>query len=183
MSESKEKKQKLDDIESLDDTEVTGDINIRTNDGKEYKIPKKFAFISGLIKAAIEKDTETKNLDINVSDNSFKHIYQYMLHHEGIEQNTIKQPLESENLADSCSYKWDAEFIEPIAESKTRQDIIDMMNAANYLDIKGLLQLSCARFACFMKNKTLAQQPRALFKGIFTDEEINQYLKDNNMYE
>ena len=56
--------------------------------------------------------------------------------------------------------------------------------AANYLDIKSLLELSCAKVASLIKNKTVAEI-RAFFniENDFTPEEEAQIQEENRWAE
>lgn len=47
----------------------------------------------------------------------------------------------------------DAEFIDKIGE--TRQQLYDLILAANYMDIKSLLHLGCAKVASLIKGQPL----------------------------
>jgi len=49
--------------------------------------------------------------------------------------------------------KWDAEFIDKVGEN--RQLLYDLILAANYLDIKSLLHLGCAKVGSLIKGQPL----------------------------
>ena len=52
-----------------------------------------------------------------------------------------------------CKDSWDADFIDKIG--KDRQNLYDLILAANYMDIKGLLHLGCAKVASLIKGQPL----------------------------
>lgn len=52
-----------------------------------------------------------------------------------------------------CPHKWDADYIDKIGE--TRQQLYDLILAANYMDIKSLLHLGCAKVASLIKGQPL----------------------------
>ena len=54
---------------------------------------------------------------------------------------------------DSCPHKWDADYIDKIGD--TRQQLYDLILAANYMDIKSLLHLGCAKVASLIKGQPL----------------------------
>ena len=60
----------------------------------------------------------------------------------------IEKPLKSANMADVVS-PWDANFVELDHEM-----LFELILAANYVDIKSLLDLSCAKVASMMKDKS-----------------------------
>jgi len=52
-----------------------------------------------------------------------------------------------------CKDKWDAEFIDNIGIN--RQQLYDLILAANYMDVKSLLHLGCAKVASLIKGQPL----------------------------
>lgn len=71
---------------------------------------------------------------------------------------------------------WYADFI----ESKSNSEVLRLTLAANYLDIRPLLDLNCARIASFIKGKTPEEIRTNL--GIvvdFTHEEEAQIRAEN----
>jgi len=62
--------------------------------------------------------------------------------------------------------------------------MFDLILAANYLDIKGLLDITCKRVAGMIKGKT-PEEIRKLFniKCDFTEEEIEEVRKENSWCE
>ena len=61
----------------------------------------------------------------------------------------IEKPLKSTNLAEVVP-EFDAKYI----DIENLEEIFDIILAANYLDIKPLLDLSCAKIASLIKGKT-----------------------------
>jgi len=68
--------------------------------------------------------------------------------------------------------EWDVTFINSVDLDTT----FDVINAANYMDIKPLLDLSCAKIASLMKGKT-AEEIRTMFniECDLTEEELKEY--------
>ncbi|XP_021859004.2 SKP1-like protein 1A [Spinacia oleracea] len=71
--------------------------------------------------------------------------------------------------------KWDAEFVN--VDQKT---LFDLILAANYLDIKSLLDLTCQTVADMIKNKS-PEEIREIFhiKNDYTPEEEAEVRKEN----
>jgi len=88
---------------------------------------------------------------------------EYMNHHKGIEPPIIEKPLRSKIMKDVCKDPWDAEFIDKIGEN--RQQLYDLILAANYMDIKSLLHLGCAKVASLIKGQPLEKIKDILSKG------------------
>ena len=78
----------------------------------------------------------------------------------------IEKPLKSNNMAENVE-KWDAEFID-----LDDTELFKIVNAANYLMIQSLLDLSCAKIASYIKGKS-TQEIRDRFNIVndFTEEE------------
>jgi len=76
-----------------------------------------------------------------------------MTHHAGVEPPIIEKPLRSKLMKDVCKDKWDAEFIDNIGNN--RQQLYDLILAANYMDVKSLLHLGCAKVASLIKGQPL----------------------------
>ena len=77
----------------------------------------------------------------------------------------IEKPLKSENMAEVVP-DWDAKFVEI-----DQADLFELILAANYMDIKSLLDLTCAKVASLIKGKT-PEQIRKTFNIVndFTPE-------------
>jgi len=69
----------------------------------------------------------------------------------------------SKEMKQVCSDPWDAQYIDKIGD--TRQDLYDLILAANYMDIKGLLHLGCAKVASLIKGQPLEKIKDILSKG------------------
>jgi S-phase kinase-associated protein 1 len=128
-------------------------ITLKSKDQEEIQLERKFAFISKLVKTSLEADTTTE-LDIpGVEATILQLVVDYMTHHKGVEPAIIEKPLRSKNMKDVCKDSWDAEYIDKIGED--RQKLYDLILAANFLDIKSLLHLGCAKVASLIKGQPL----------------------------
>jgi S-phase kinase-associated protein 1 len=138
------------DEKGLDDGE--GDISLVSKDEKQsFTLPKKYAFLSKLVKCTSEQDREATQIDLHsVQSNILSGIVSYLNHHKGVEPKEIKKPLRSLDIAKVVDDNWDATFI----NSFVQQELHDIIVAANYMDIPSLLHLGCARVASLIKGKT-----------------------------
>jgi len=87
----------------------------------------------------------------------------YMNHHKGVEPPIVEKPLRSKVMKDVCKDPFDAEFIDRIGEN--RQALYDLILAANYMDIKSLLHLGCAKVASLIKGQPLEKIKDILSTG------------------
>ncbi len=115
----------------------------------------------------------------NVKSAILKKIIEFCRHAKDSPPNEIEKPLKSASMQDVVTDKWYATFIELDQET-----LFEVILAANYLDIKPLLELGCANVAAMMKGKT-PDQIRALFhiEKDFTPEEENQIIAENKWAE
>jgi S-phase kinase-associated protein 1 len=98
-----------------------------------------------------------------------KKVVDFLEYHSDSEHGfkEIPQPLPSANLSDFL-FEWDCKFVDDL----TQDELFEIILAANYLEVKTLLTLACAKVASLMKGKT-PEEIRKKFgiKSDFTPEE------------
>jgi len=142
-------------IKGLDDDKDSGKpLKLSSKDKKDFTVERKHAFISTLVKTSLENDDKAEEVPIpGVTGAILDLVVNYMKEHKGVEPPIIEKPLRSKVMKDVCPHKWDAEYIDKIGE--TRQQLYDLILAANYMDIKSLLHLGCAKVASLIKGQPL----------------------------
>ncbi len=133
-------------------------ITIISNDNIEYKVNKKFLSISNFLNTALELENN-KIINVNVNSNILSIILEYINHHQGTPGKIPEQPLRSKNLKDLIDEQ-DANFINKIGgetenEPEKRKVLYELITACNYLDLKCLLYISCAKIASLIKGEPL----------------------------
>ena len=90
----------------------------------------------------------------------------------------IEKPLKSANMAEVVG-EWDANFV-----GIDQEMLFELILAANYMDIKSLLDLTCAKVASMIKGKT-PEEIRKTFNIVndFTPEEEAQVREENKWCE
>jgi len=147
---------------SLD--EVTGTLKLVSKDKKEFDVDRKNALISTLIKTSLDTDDKASEVPIpGVVSTILLEVINYMNHHKGVEPPIIEKPLRSKVMKDVCKDPFDAEYIDRIGEN--RQALYDLILAANYMDIKSLLHLGCAKVASLIKGQPLEKIKDILSTG------------------
>jgi len=143
------------DIKGLDDDkDATKPLKLTSKDKKEFVVERKQAFISTLVKTSLENDDKAEEVPIpGVSGAILDLVVQYMKEHKGVEPPIIEKPLRSKVMKDVCPHKPDADYIDKIGDN--RQQLYDLILAANYMDIKSLLHLGCAKVASLIKGQPL----------------------------
>ena len=153
-------------------------ITLKSNDGALFTLNEKAVLRSNLIAGILvdfEDNTEVPLPDVNGT--TLGRIVEYLKHYENSEPKPIPKPLKNSHI-DEILDEWDFNFVDniPLDES------IDLLNAANYMDIAPLLQLACCRIASEMIDRPV-DEVRELF-GITSDmskeemEELDKYPID-----
>eukprot|EP00470_Lotharella_oceanica_P005665 CAMPEP_0170166450 /NCGR_PEP_ID=MMETSP0040_2-20121228/92_1 /TAXON_ID=641309 /ORGANISM="Lotharella oceanica, Strain CCMP622" /LENGTH=181 /DNA_ID=CAMNT_0010404153 /DNA_START=48 /DNA_END=593 /DNA_ORIENTATION=+ len=155
MSEAKAAEKPKEEVNGLDAEVKDEMITLKSKDGKSIEVNKKYAFISAVIKTSLENDADAKEVPIpGVKYDTLEHIVKYMNHHKGTEPAIIDKPLRNKKMSENVKDKWDAPFIDEIGNGN-RQPLYDLILAANYMDIKALLHLGCAKVASLIKGQPL----------------------------
>lgn len=162
----KDKKEKRDEeVGGLDDdASSSSSIKLVSKDKKVFVVSRKNAIISNLVKTTLEQDASASEVPIpGVTGEILEKLVTYMNHHAGTEPPIIPKPLRSKEMKQVCSDAWDAEYIDKIGD--VRQDLYDLILAANYMDVKSLLHLGCAKVASLIKGQPLEKIKEILSKG------------------
>jgi len=122
----------------------------------------------------IKKDTGTDEMIPlpNVNGKILAKVIEYCRYHvEAVRKGADDKPLKSEDDVKA----WDAEFVKV-----DQATLFDLILAANYLNIKGLLDLTCQTVANMIKGKT-PEEIRKTFniKNDFTPEEEEEVRREN----
>mmetsp|Transcript_50942 Transcript_50942/g.77411 ORF Transcript_50942/g.77411 Transcript_50942/m.77411 type:complete len:109 (+) Transcript_50942:219-545(+) len=104
---------------------------------------------------------------------------EYAEKHRNNNPPEIEKPLRTTNLAELVD-PFDAKFI----DIENLEELFEIILAANYLDIKSLLELSCAKVASLIKGKS-PEEIRKIFniQNDFTPEEEAQIREENKWAE
>ena len=144
-----------------------------SSDNQKIEIDTESAQKSHLLKGLIT-DFNSQQEPIQLPDIKYdilKKVVEYLTYYKDKVPKDIPKPMPSANLSEVID-EWDVNFINNIE----LDNVFDLINAANYMDIPSLLDLSCAKIASLMKGKT-AQEIRTMFniECDLTDEELKEY--------
>lgn len=121
-------------------------ITIITNDAKKFYLNKTQCIKIKLFKNLLEIFYE-KIIIINLTSNIFKKIYEFLIMYDKVDLkvdlNNEYNPLELYFSKDDLSY----------LDKFSIDDIIELINACNYLEYSYLLELSCKKLAILLNNK------------------------------
>jgi len=169
----------MDDPDKIDDR----DVELVSKNSEKLMVKRRAILMSGLIKDMLEEQDEEEDEDVptiptpNVESKPLKKVIEYVMYHHVNPADEIEKPLKGK-IEDVIS-DWDQKFIE-IDQSL----LIELIMAANYLNIKDLLDLTCAKVASMLKGKS-PEQIREMFgiENDFTPEEEAKIREENKWCE
>ncbi|XP_044970863.1 SKP1-like protein 1 [Hordeum vulgare subsp. vulgare] len=160
-------------------------ITLKSSDGEEFDVDKTVAMESVTLRHMIEDECADNAIPLpNVNSKILSRVIEYC------KQHVQARPKPADSAAADASSSsspaaapaptvdmknWDAEFIKV-----DQATLYDLILAANYLDIKGLLDLTCQTVADMIKGKT-PEEIRKTFniENDFTPEEEAEIRKEN----
>eukprot|EP00389_Voromonas_pontica_P008768 GDKH01013336.1.p1 GENE.GDKH01013336.1~~GDKH01013336.1.p1 ORF type:complete len:165 (+),score=37.55 GDKH01013336.1:142-636(+) len=156
-------------------------VKLTSQSGEVFEVDVEVAKMSKLIDGMIENmgDDLDENIPLpNVKSNILAKVIEYCRHHKDNPPEEIVKPLKSANLSEVVS-EWDDQFV-----NVEQETLFELILAANYLDIKHLLDLTCAKVASMIKGKT-PEEIRKQFNIVndFTPEEEAQVREENKWVE
>merc|ERR1711964_387728 len=133
-------------LDDEDDEELTL-ISCDEENPAKFTISRKAALMCNLVKNIIEGDKTCKEIEIKkVTGPILNLVVEYLKHHDG---------------------KVPAEITKPIRSVKMEKVVFQIILGANYMDIKCLLHLGCAKIATLIKGKS----PEEIKKILADDED------------
>lgn len=149
-----------------------------SGDNVSFTVSKQVALSLELAKTMLNEleDDEIPEVPLpNVSGKILEKVIQYCEHYIEEPMTEIEQPLKSSNLA-----KLIQKFYFDYINNNTDDELAELCTAANYLDNKPLLMLSCAQVASFIQGKTVEQiRERFGIPNDFTPEEEAKVREEN----
>jgi len=139
------------------------------------------AKMSELVKTMIDDDSDEDVQEVplpNVTASVLQKVIEFCTHYREDPMNEIQKPLKSSIMSEVVQ-QWYADFV------NVEQPILfELILAANYMDIKPLLDLTCAAVASMIKGKT-PQEIRETFNitNDFSPEEEAQVREENRWCE
>lgn len=145
-------------------------------DGIKVDIDIRGARLAGLIKNLLEEYQNEQELQIpEVSGDDLKHIAEFLEHYKESDPVEVPKPLPKYDIAETYG-EWDAKFISKFID---KANLWKLMEAANYLDCKPLLELAASHVACTIKD--LSGKEMLDYFGLeedMTEEEVKKMEED-----
>jgi S-phase kinase-associated protein 1 len=166
-------------IQKMAEEKQTTQVELISKDGQRFKVDKEVIQMSGLVKDMLEEEgEEDEAIPVpNVDSKPLQKVIEYCQYHYKNPAEEIEKPLKGKIEDVICD--WDKKFLE-IDQSL----LIELIMAANYLNIKDLLDLTCAKVASMIKGKS-PEQIREMFgiENDFTPEEEAKIREENKWCE
>ncbi|GFP80724.1 skp1-like protein 1a [Phtheirospermum japonicum] len=153
-------------------------IVLRSSDGEVFEVEDAVAVESQTIKHMIEDDCADNVIPLpNVTGKILSKVIEYCKRHVDASASAAKtdDKLASTAASDDDLKAFDADFVKV-----DQATLFDLILAANYLNIKSLLDLTCQTVADMIKGKT-PEEIRKTFniKNDFTPEEEEEVRREN----
>jgi len=148
---------------------ATKKITLKSSDGETFEVSEAVALESQTIKHMIEDDCADNAIPVqNVTGKILAKVIEYCKKHVGA-ADADEKPSEDDLK------NWDGEFVKV-----DQATLFDLILAANYLNIKSLLDLTCETVANMIKGKT-PEQIRETFhiKNDYSPEEEEEVRREN----
>lgn len=138
-------------------------IKLTSKDGDAYEVPIKVAKMSKLVVETLGgddafdddgEDDEPEATEVplpNVSSPVLEKVIAYCKHYQEEEMTPIQTPLKSSKLEELVQ-QWYADFVKV-----PKNMLFDLVAAANFMDIKQLLDLTCLAVSIMIKGKSAAE--------------------------
>ena len=152
-----------------------------SKEGDQFTVPFSVANMSELVKSMMDEEESDEVNEIplpNVKANVLQKVIEFCEHHAQEPMTEIEKPLKSQSMADVVQ-QWYADYV-----NVEQVLLFELILAANYMDIKPLLDLTCATVASMIKGKT-PEEIRQTFNisNDFSPEEEAQVREENKWCE
>ena len=141
-------------------------------ENEKFIIDKKAAKRSGLLKNCIEDDENFKELNLIDIDSKFlKIIIEFLEHYKDSEPKLPPTPLKDSNVMQYLD-EWSKKFFSKL----NLEDIISLINASNYMDIKSLIKICSAIIASSMIDLPIEEVEKIFgIESDLTEEEMKEF--------
>eukprot|EP01065_Artemidia_motanka_P026272 TRINITY_DN31193_c0_g1_i1.p2 TRINITY_DN31193_c0_g1~~TRINITY_DN31193_c0_g1_i1.p2 ORF type:complete len:165 (+),score=74.80 TRINITY_DN31193_c0_g1_i1:94-588(+) len=153
-------------------------VTLVSADDKKFVLTRAACQMSGLLHETLEElDDEAIEFPVpNVNGSVLEKIVEYMVEHHENRAPELDRPMR-QNLFDVLQ-PWDAKFIRDLPEPF----VFELIMGANFLSVKDLLELACARVAEWVKDRSV-EEIREMFglENDFSPEEEERLRKEHGI--
>ena len=149
-------------------------IKLTSNDGESFEVDQEVAKKSEVIREMLENcDDCSESVPLpNISSSQLEKVVEWMNRHK---DDVLNYKNEEKDYTSDNIPEWDKKFFQ-----LSQTELFDLILAANYLDIKDMLDLLAKSVANMMNGKT-AHEIRVMFEieCDLSDEEIKRIQNEN----
>ncbi|KAI0500060.1 hypothetical protein KFK09_018268 [Dendrobium nobile] len=154
------------------------EVTLKSSDGEEFVVEEAVARESKTLLHMIEDGCADDVIPVlNVNSNILAKVIEYCTKHAEYASKLCESRPFDAYISKLNLKKWDADFVKVDVGT-----LFDLILAANYLNIKGLLDLTCQTVADMIKGKTPEEIRRTFTTFItndFTPEEEEEIRREN----
>ncbi|XP_062178437.1 SKP1-like protein 1B [Phragmites australis] len=159
-------------------------ITLISSDNESFEVPEEAANISQTIRHMIEDDCTDGGIPLpNVTATVLAKVLEYCINHAAGKSSSAaanSETASSSNAASSSDKERLATFDKAFMDVVDLDMLYDLILAANYLEIKGLLDLACQKVADIIKGKTVEEIRKTFgIKNDFTSNEEEEIRREN----
>lgn len=147
----------------MDTDDVHGTVKLVSKEGDTFEVPIEIAKLSNLVVTTLGEDDDTDEdnsmVEIplpNVKAKVLAKVIEYCTHYQEDPMKQITTPLKSNKLEEIVQ-EWYAGFV-----AVDQALLFELVTAANFMDIKALLDLTCLAVSILIKGKS-AEEIRRIF--------------------
>ena len=159
---------------------MTEKVKLQCNDNEIVEVDVAAAEKSVLIKGLIEESGVEEEIPLpQINKKTLEKVIVFCTHICTNEPPEIDKPLSHSDMTQVVDAWW-AEYI----DIGTQEELFELVMAANYLDVKSLLELSCAKVASQIKGKSIPEIRKYFsIENDFTPEEEALIAEENRWAE
>ena len=153
-------------------------VKLMSSDGKIFEVPDTILQKSTLLKElTTDKEGEVITLK-EVNEECLKRIIEYLYHYKDFEPKEIPKPfpeiVDANFFRSILNDEWTFNFLNNLSV----EEAINMVNASNYLQIDGLINLLSAKLSYELSNCSVEEAKQKFqIEGDLTPEEIEEFDK------
>ena len=152
---------------------------LRSFENESIEVETRVACVARLVRTMVVPHVDGERLEPqtiplpNVKAVMIRKVLDFCRHELEAPMSAIARPLPSTDLHDCRGLSdWHVQFVDFGADEAAMQALFEMILAANYMDVKKLLELCCAKLASLIKGKTPAEIETVFqIEDIFGEEE------------
>jgi len=129
-------------------------VTLESREGDSFEVPIKVARLSTMIDEMFDEDDDMEDKKVplpNVSSDVLRKVIEFGKHYQEEQMTPIQTPLKSSNIEDLVQ-KWYSDFVD-----LPQKQLFELVAAANYLNIKPLLDLTVLAVSILIKGKSAAE--------------------------